>query len=81
MTEGEAHSFALTPLGTYLQTGVPGSMRNTVLFYGDKPFWHVWGDLAAQRCKRASRAISMSSGSRFVTIMRSIPSMQRSLTR
>ena len=45
LTEGEAHSFALTPLGAYLQTGVPGSMRDTVLFYCNKPFWHVWGDL------------------------------------
>jgi O-methyltransferase domain/Dimerisation domain len=45
LTEGEAHSFALTPLGTYLQTGVPGSMRDTVLFYCDTPFWQVWGDL------------------------------------
>jgi O-methyltransferase domain/Dimerisation domain len=45
LTEGEAHSFALTPLGTYLQIGVPGSMRDTVLFYCDKPLWQVWGDL------------------------------------
>ncbi len=45
LTEGEAHSFALTPLGTYLRSGVPGSMRETVLLYGEKPFWQVWGDL------------------------------------
>ena len=45
LTEGEAHSFALTSLGTYLQTGVPGSMHDTVLCYSEKPFWHVWGDL------------------------------------
>ncbi len=45
LTEGEAHSFALTQLGTYLQTGVHGSLRNTVLAYGDTVFWHVWGDL------------------------------------
>lgn len=38
LTEQEAHSFALTLLGTYLQSGIPGSMRDT-------PFWHVWGDL------------------------------------
>jgi O-methyltransferase domain/Dimerisation domain len=44
-TEGEAHSFALTPLGAYLQTGVPGSMRNMVLCNGEKPFWHIWGAL------------------------------------
>jgi hypothetical protein len=45
LTEGEAHSFALTPLGAYLQTGVPSSMRDTVLLYGDTPFWHAWGNL------------------------------------
>lgn len=45
LTEGEAHSFALTPLGAYLQTGVPGSMRDTVLLYAEKPFWQVWGNL------------------------------------
>jgi hypothetical protein len=45
LTEGRAHSFMLTPLGVYLQAGVPGSMRDTVLFYCDTPFWQVWGDL------------------------------------
>ena len=45
LIEGETHSFALTPLGAYLQTGVPGSMHDTVLFYCDKPFWQAWGDL------------------------------------
>ncbi len=44
-TEGKAHSFALTPLGAYLQTGVPGSMRTMALAYGEKPFWPVWGAL------------------------------------
>src|SRR5215471_2492485 len=43
LTEEEPHSFALTPLGTYLQSGVLGSMRDTVLLYSDKPVWHVWG--------------------------------------
>jgi hypothetical protein len=42
LTEGETHHFALTPLGAYLRTGVPGSLRNMVLFYGDKANWHVW---------------------------------------
>ena len=44
-TEGEAHSFVLTPLGAYLQTDVPGSMRTMALAYGEKPFWPVWGTL------------------------------------
>ncbi len=45
LIEGETHSFALTPLGAYLQTGVPGSMHETALFYGDKLFWQAWGTL------------------------------------
>ena len=45
LTEGETHSFALTPLGVSLQTGVPGSLRNMALAYGEKPFWPVWGAL------------------------------------
>jgi hypothetical protein len=45
LTEGQDHSFALTPLGTYLQSGVPGSMRDTVLLYANQPVWHVWGNL------------------------------------
>ena len=78
LTEGEAHSFALTSLGTYLQTGVPGSLRNMALAYGEKPFWPVWGPCYTA-LKRASRPFSMSSGSRFLTIMRSIPRRQCSL--
>jgi hypothetical protein len=45
LTEGESHAFALTPLGAYLQTGVPGSMHDTVLCYCDTPVWRAWGDL------------------------------------
>ena len=44
-TEGKTHTFALTPLGAYLQTGVPGSLRTMALAYGEKPFWPVWGAL------------------------------------
>lgn len=42
LSEAETHHFALTPLGTSLRTGVPGSLRNMVLFYGEKANWHVW---------------------------------------
>ena len=45
LTEGETHSFALTPLGASLQTGMPGSLRNMALAYGEKPIWPVWGAL------------------------------------
>jgi hypothetical protein len=44
-TEGEGHSFALTPRGSYLRSGVPGSMHNMVLFFGDREHWQVWGEL------------------------------------
>ena len=44
-TEGKTHAFALTLLGTYLQTGIPGSLRTMALAYGEKPFWPVWGAL------------------------------------
>lgn len=43
--ESEERSFTLTPLGVYLRTGVPGSMRTMALAYGEKPFWPVWGAL------------------------------------
>src|SRR5215471_13192895 len=33
LTEDQDHSFALTQLGTYLQSGVPASMHDTVLLY------------------------------------------------
>ncbi|HXZ05953.1 MAG TPA: methyltransferase, partial [Ktedonobacteraceae bacterium] len=45
LIEDPAHSFVLTPLGTYLQTGIPGSMHDTVICYCDKPVWQAWGDL------------------------------------
>jgi len=45
LTEGDAHSFVLTPLGSYLQTGVAGSLRQTVLAYGETAMWQVWGAL------------------------------------
>jgi O-methyltransferase domain/Dimerisation domain len=45
LREEETQTFALTRLGTYLQTGVPGSMHDTVLCYCDTPVWRGWGDL------------------------------------
>lgn len=45
LTESESHTFTLTPLGTYLQSDVPGSMRNTALNYGGEATWQVWGAL------------------------------------
>jgi Dimerisation domain len=37
--------FALTPLATYLQTDVPGSMRGTAMLYGEEWFWRPYGAL------------------------------------
>jgi O-methyltransferase domain/Dimerisation domain len=45
LTEEDTHHFALTPLGAYLQTGVPGSMRNWALFCADPVRWQVRGAL------------------------------------
>src|SRR5260370_9068782 len=42
LTAGQAPSFALTPLGSYLQSGVPGSMRATVLCDAEKPACQSW---------------------------------------
>lgn len=37
---------SLTPLGAPLRSGVPGSVRNRVLFLLGEWFWRSWGDLA-----------------------------------
>lgn len=36
---------ALTPLGVPLQTGIPGSVRDRVLFLTGEWYWRSWGDL------------------------------------
>jgi hypothetical protein len=38
--------FALTARGQFLRTGVPGSMRNPILWQGSDEQWLVWRDLA-----------------------------------
>ncbi len=45
LREVEGHAFALTPLGMYLRTGIPGSQRMTALNFGGEPTWQVWGAL------------------------------------
>src|SRR5215471_5262171 len=40
----EGH-FALTPLATLLQSGVPGSQRATAIWWGEKWQWQAYGDL------------------------------------
>jgi hypothetical protein len=40
--EDSKHRFALTPLGTLLQTGVPGSMRAMAIWNGE-PAYRAWG--------------------------------------
>ena len=38
--------FALTPLGAYLRSDVPGSLRGAARFAGHDVTWRPWGDLA-----------------------------------
>lgn len=45
VTEGEAHRFALTPLGEALQTGAPGAARSTLLAFGGPAFWRTWEEI------------------------------------
>lgn len=42
LTQEEELSFALTPLGSYLQSEIVGSLRNTALFFGEIA-WPTWG--------------------------------------
>ena len=43
--EQEDGRFNLTPLATYLQTDVPGSVRGTAMLYGEEWFWRPYGAL------------------------------------
>jgi hypothetical protein len=43
--EHEDERFALTPLATYLQTDVPGSVRGTAILYGEEWIWRPYGAL------------------------------------
>jgi hypothetical protein len=43
--EDEQGRFELTPLAQPLRTGVPGSLRATILYVGDPMFQQVWGEL------------------------------------
>jgi O-methyltransferase domain len=42
--EGEDGRFALTPLGAYLRSGVPGSVRQSAIFRGEG-LYQTWGHL------------------------------------
>jgi len=37
--------FALTPLATLLQSGVPGSLRASAIWWGERWQWQAYGDL------------------------------------
>src|SRR5262245_33921792 len=43
--EVEDRPFSLTPAAELLCTGVPGSMRDMVIFMGEEWHWSVWGDM------------------------------------
>jgi hypothetical protein len=56
-TEGVDGAFALTPLGQYLRTGVPGTVRSWALFWGGS-LWPIWGTLLhSVRTGRSARAL------------------------
>ncbi|HSG41977.1 MAG TPA: methyltransferase dimerization domain-containing protein, partial [Anaerolineales bacterium] len=42
--EGKNGTFDMTPLGTYLQTGTPRSLRSLIVYYG-KETYHPWGNI------------------------------------
>ena len=52
-SEGEDGRFALGPLGIALRSGVPGSVRDLALMWGDEDYWLTWAEL--QRCVRTGR--------------------------
>jgi SAM-dependent methyltransferase len=45
LEETEPGRFALTPLGSVLRTGVPGSVRNMALLFAGDYVWRGWGNL------------------------------------
>ena len=45
-TEPEDGVFQLTPMGRYLRSDVPDSVRNWALLWGRGPIWQGWGKLA-----------------------------------
>ena len=45
VAEGDAHRFALTPLGEALKTGAPGAARSTLLAFGGPAFWRTWEEI------------------------------------
>src|SRR5262245_33649720 len=44
-TEDAGGNFALAPMGEYLRTGVPGSLRGIADYCGSEWSWRAWGDL------------------------------------
>lgn len=46
LTEDAAQRFALTPVGEYLRSDVPGSLRAIATYCGDPWSWQAWGGLA-----------------------------------
>ncbi len=44
LDERESHTFSLTPVGEFLRSDVPGSLRGYARFLGYKPTWAAWGE-------------------------------------
>jgi SAM-dependent methyltransferase len=45
LEERDGRVFALTPVGEFLRSDVPGSMRGFARFTGYAPTWTAWGDI------------------------------------
>lgn len=46
LAEGESRVFTLTPVGEFLRSDAPGSMRGFARFTGRAPAWKAWGEMA-----------------------------------
>ncbi len=45
LEERDGRAFALTPLGQFLRSDVPGSLRGYARFVGYEPSWRAWGHM------------------------------------
>jgi SAM-dependent methyltransferase len=62
LLEHRPDGFALTPLGQWLRSDVPGSLRPIVLLMARQPLWNAWGRLADSVMTGAPSARPQSDG-------------------
>ncbi len=68
--------FTLTPVGDYLRSDVPGSLRAAVIFYGGRRHWTAWGQLL-DSVKSGSTAFGAPSPSAFLEMAARDPESAR----